>query len=316
MRILVTGNAGYLGSLLVPSLLEQGRFVTGLDNLHLGGQGLLPIYGHPRFMFIKGDVTNSLIAGQACKGQDIVIHLAALVGEPACHKNPENARHVNIGGVSNMLCAARAQHVQHFLFSSTCSNYGKQPGWELDETASLVPLSLYSETKVAAEKEVMAANTPDFATTVFRFATAFGVSPKMCFDTMLNEFVRDAMFSWLLIYGKESCRTLVHVRDIVSMILLTIDKREEAAGQVFNVGGEHITKMGLVKILQKHIPNLDVEFKDQQGDPRDYKASFKKALAFGYKPNYSVEDGVLEVKRALNDGLFSDPFSSLYRNVQ
>jgi len=316
MRICVTGAAGFIGSLLVPSLLEQGYTVTGLDNLHLGGQGLACFYGHPRFTFVKGSITDPAIAHRVCKGQEVVVHLAALVGEPPCNRNPDVARNVNFGGTINMLAAAREMGVQHFLFSSTCSNYGKQPGWELDETASLVPLSLYAETKIAAEREVMAANMSDFATTVFRFATAFGVSPRMRFDTMLNEFVRDAMCSWLLIYGKESYRTVVHVRDIVSMISLTIDKREEAAGQVFNVGGEHISKMGLVNIIKKYIPKLDVEFKDHQGDPRDYKANFKKALAFGYSPNHSIEDGVIEVKKALEDGLFADPFSSLYRNVQ
>lgn len=317
MRICVTGAAGHIGSLLVPSLLDQGHFVTGLDNLHLGGHGLASFYGHPRFTFVKGSITDPNMTHKVCKGQEVVVHLAALVGEPPCHKNPDVARNVNLGGTINMLAAAREMGIQHFLFSSTCSNYGKQPGWELDETASLVPLSLYAETKIAAEKEVMKANTPNFATTIFRFATAFGVSPRMRFDTLVNEFVYDVIVKgWLLVYGKESYRTVVHVRDIVQMIILTINKREEAAGQVFNVGGEHVSKMGLVKILQKYIPNLDVEFKDHQGDPRDYKANFDKALAFGYQPNHSIEDGVVEIKQALEDGLFDDFNSNVFRNLR
>jgi len=317
VRILVTGCGGYLASLLVPSLLEQGHFVTGLDNLHLGGQGLCGFWGHPRFRFIKGDVTNPEVAERVCERQEVVVHLAAIVGEPPCTKYPEIAEEVNYWGTERMLSAAFMQGVQHFLFSSTCSNYGKQPGKELDEDSALVPLSIYAETKIAAEKKVIATNCPTMATTVFRFATAFGVSPRMRFDTMLNEFVRDAVINgWLLVYGKESWRTLVHVRDIVQMISLTIEKREAASGQVFNVGGEHVSKMGLVNIIRKYIPKLDVEFKDQQGDPRDYKASFAKALAFGYKPNHNVEDGVIEVKKALEDGVFEDANSSVYRNLR
>jgi len=251
------------------------------------------------------------------EGQDVAIHLAAIVGEPPCNKWPKEAERVNVDGTKIMLEEAQKAGVKHFLFSSTCSNYGRQPGSMLDETAPLVPLSLYAETKVRAERDVLAAHSTSMATTVFRFATAFGVSPRMRFDTLVNEFVRDAVVNaFLLVYGRDSFRTVVHVRDIVQMVRLTLEKRRECAGEVFNVGGMHISKGGLVNILRKYLPDLDVDFKEQQGDPRDYKASFAKAMRIGYRPQYTVEDGVIEVINALTDGLFADPNSSLYGNVR
>jgi nucleoside-diphosphate-sugar epimerase len=316
VKILVTGAGGFISSVLIPSLLRAGHIVTGLDDLRLGGHGLLSVYGDPNFTFCKGSVNDVALTRLITEEQDAVIHLAALVGEPPCNKWPKEAETVNVCGTTTMLEAAKSAGVKHFLFSSTCSNYGKQPGGELTEDAPLVPLSLYAETKIRAEREVLAANMPNMATTVFRFATAFGVSPRMRFDTLLNEFVRDATVNgFLLVYGRDSFRTLVHVRDIVQMVQLTLEKRKECAGEVFNVGGEHVSKGGLVHILQKYLPDLDVDFKEQRGDPRDYKASFAKALKLGYKPRYTVEDGVLEVMNAIQDGLFSDCNSSLYRNV-
>jgi len=316
MKILCTGCAGYIATTLVPLLLKQGHTVTGLDDLRQGGHGILGFYGHPNFSFYKGGINDTALTRLVMEDQDAVIHLAALVGEPPCNKWPQVAERVNYGGTVSLLEIAKSAGVKHFLFSSTCSNYGKQPGGELTEDAPLVPLSLYAETKIHAEKEVLTSNNDEMATTVFRFATAFGVSPRMRFDTILNEFVRDAAVNdWLSVHGKESYRTLVHVRDIAEMVVLTLEKRKEAAGQVFNVGGEHTTKLGLVNIILKYLPDLDFGFTDQINDPRDYKACFKKALAFGFKPRYSVEDGILEVMNAIQDGLFNDCNSSLYRNV-
>lgn len=317
MRILVTGGAGYIGSTLVPSLLSDGHYVTVVDDLRLGGHGILGFYSHPRFNLVKESVVRPKVMEWACQKQEAVIHLAALVGEPPCTKWPDEARFVNTYGVECMVEAARKSGVSHFLFSSTCSNYGKRPGADLDESAELVPLSLYAETKIAAEKIVLDANSDSLTTTVFRFATVYGVSPRMRFDTMLNEFVRDAVVDkWLLIYGRESYRTLCHIRDIVQMIKLTLAKRSAAGGEVFNVGDAHISKQGLAEMIVDHVPGLSIDYKDQQSDPRDYRASFEKAVAFGYRPQYTVKDGVREVARALQLGLFRDPHSSIYRNVQ
>jgi nucleoside-diphosphate-sugar epimerase len=139
----------------------------------------------------------------------------------------------------------------------------------------------------------------------------------MRFDTLLNELVRDAVVDgWLLVYGRESYRTLAHVGDITQMVSLVIAKRDEATGRVFNVGGGHITKVGLARLIQQYVPDVEIEYKDQKADPRDYRASYDRALSFGFKPQYTVRDGVAEVSSALKNGLFSDPHSSLYRNVQ
>lgn len=317
MKILVTGGAGYVGSVLVPSLLGKGFEVAVVDDLRLGGHGLLSSYGHPRFAFHKESVLDYGKMLGIARGHDVVIHLAALVGEPPCVRYPDEARRVNVDGVRTMAEASREAGVSHFIFSSTCSNYGKQPGGELDEEAPLVPLSLYAETKIESEGIVLSMNEPSFVTTVFRFATAFGVSPRMRFDTMLNEFVRDAVVDrWLLVYGKESYRTLVHVRDIVQMVYLTINMRERVAGEVFNVGSGHISKQGLAELVHYHVPTMEIGYKEQQSDPRDYRASFDKATRLGYSPRYTIEDGVREVAQALSDGLFLDPHSHLYRNVQ
>lgn len=318
MKILISGGAGYIGSVLTQRLLQWGHRVTVLDDLRMGGHGLLGVYGDPNFRLCKADIRDEVEVRYALKDQKVVIHLAALVGEPACQKDPVETREINLTATSSLLKLAKSAGVEQFIFASTCSNYGKVPGVKLTEDVTLMPLSLYSETKVDAEGCVWAANEPrsGFATTIFRFATVYGVSPRMRFDLLINEFVRDAFVDgWLLIYGRESWRPFVHVRDIPYMFRLALEGPSAVAGQVYNVGGYNLSKMQIIACLKQRISPLVVEYKDGKADPRDYKVDFGKAEQLGFKTKFRPMDGIEEIVCALRDGLFDDPHSSLWRNV-
>lgn len=314
MNILVTGGAGYIGSVLVPNLRAGGHTVTVLDSLLFGGQGLLGIWGNSKFSFVHCDVRDADATSAALEGMEAVVHLAALVGESQCKRNPEATEEVNFLATRRLVHQAKAQGVKKFVFASTCSNYGiSERGVPADEDAELKPLSLYAETKVRAEAEVLNAAGDGFQPVVLRFATAYGLSPRMRFDLLLNEFVRDAVVdNYLLVYGANSWRPFVHVRDVARFVR---DCIEGDLSGVFNVGGHNLRKEDLVSELLKLEPDLDVDFKEGKRDPRNYQVSFERAASIGFSPIYKPVDGILSIASALRSGVFQDPHSGVYRNA-
>jgi nucleoside-diphosphate-sugar epimerase len=318
--ILVTGGAGYVGSILVDELLGRGHRVRVLDSLvHGGVPSLLLAWGDPRFEFVRGDVRDSEARRQALRDVDAVVHLAAVVGDPACAREPELAREVNFGATTELVEDAKAEGVERFIFASTCSNYGKMAGSDLvTEEFELSPVSLYAETKVAAELEVLSRNGT-IAPCCLRFATVFGASPRMRFDLTVNEFARDvALKGDLVVYGEQFWRPYVHVRDAARAVALALDAPAETiAGNVYNVGNteQNYRKLDLVELLKRRFPQATVEFVHKDEDPRDYRVSFDKVEAeLGFKAEWSVADGIDEVLALLSSGFFDDPYASTYRN--
>jgi nucleoside-diphosphate-sugar epimerase len=319
---LVTGGAGYVGSLLVADLLARGRSVRVLDSLlHGSVPSLLGPFGHERFEFAHGDVRDAVAVRAAVDGVEAVVHLAAIVGDPACARDEDTARTVNHGATLGLLDAAEAAGVRRFLFASTCSNYGKLA--DGDEVATeeweLRPLSVYAESKVAAELEVLGRNRDGFETACLRLATVYGASPRMRFDLTVNEFTRDvALGGSLVVYGEQFWRPYVHVRDAAAGFALALDAPAELlGGQVFNVGSseENYRKLDLVELLRERFPALDVEYVHRDEDPRDYRVSFEKiATVLGYGPERTVADGVDEVIRLLESRIIADPHAAVYRN--
>lgn len=313
MRILVTGCAGYIGSVLTPYLLERGHLVVGLDSLRHGGSGLLGFIEHPRFRFVKGDVRDRVVVTEALGGVDAVVHLAALVGEPECRQNPKVTKAINLRATRSLVNAAKNAGAEHFILASTCSNYGvTEPGEIATEESKLKPLSLYAETKIGAESAVQMAASDNFIVTVLRFATVYGLSPRMRFDLLVNEFARDAVAGWLLVYGAQSWRPFVHVRDVAWFARVVLDGR---LGGIFNVGGHNRRKIELVEALREVVPSLDVEFKETKRDPRDYRVGFSKACLAGLTPVHTPEDGLRRIVTAIQMGLFQDVHSGQYRNA-
>lgn len=335
-HVLITGGAGYIGSLLTGVLLNAGWQVTVVDDLLFGGESLLGYWSHPRFRFTKGDVCDTatlqsdgdmIRAGELAPARfDAVVHLAAIVGFPACQMvGPQVAWRYNFEGTKRVFAVADAAKVGRFLFASTYSNYGLSPdGALVTEESPLNPQSLYAETKIASEQFLL--NETAGSTTVpvlYRFATLFGISPRSRFDLIINQFVLEAITRRrLVIYQRGYARSFVHVRDVCDAIRIALEAAGDLVGhQVFNVGSDdgNYTKDEIVAMVQRYVEGTRIEYKDLTfgGDMRDIRVSFAKIRqVLGYVPKISVEDGVREVSHVLTNGIIKDAFDSQYRNAQ
>jgi nucleoside-diphosphate-sugar epimerase len=318
--VLVTGGAGYVGSVVVDELLSRGYRVRVLDALLFGSvPSLLLPWGKPRFEFVRGDVRDAATRDAVLDGVHAVVHLAAIVGDPACSRQPELAREVNLKATRALLEDAERTGVKRFVFASTCSNYGKMEGdGFVDEHFELRPVSLYAETKVAAETEILAGSN-GLARTCLRFATVYGTSPRMRFDLTVNEFTRDlAVKEELVVFGEQFWRPYIHVRDAAAAIVRVLGApTATVGGEVYNVGNtrENYRKLDLVTLLRQRFPDAKVEFVHRDEDPRDYRVSFEKfRTRVGFKAHRSVAHGIDEVLALIRSGLVEDPYADAYRN--
>ncbi|MCJ7565799.1 MAG: NAD(P)-dependent oxidoreductase [Candidatus Aminicenantes bacterium] len=315
-HILITGGAGYIGSLLCGELLCRGYRVTALDNLLFGGNSLLGYLTHPGFSFHKADVCDKDSLRPHFKDVNHVVHLAAIVGYPACEKAGDEASYrCNLEGTRNVFELAEAGGAGRFVFSSTYSNYGAaEDGRPVTEESPLYPQSIYAKTKIAAERYLLEqAPSARCAPVVFRFATLFGPSPRTRFDLIINQFVLEAIRERkLVIYQKDYNRSFVHIRDIIRSVTLALEAPiEKIRGQVFNVGSNlgNLSKEEIARLVQKYVPGVEVEYKDlsYDSDMRDVKVSFDKIeRVLGYKARIGVEEGIKEMVEAIGSGLLSD----------
>lgn len=321
MNILITGGAGYLGSTLAAALLDGGHRVRVLDSLLHGGESLLSIWCRPFFEFCRGDIRDASAVQDAMRGMDAVVHLAAIVGDPACARQPDVARAVNLDASAGLLNASQRAGVARFVFASTCSNYGKMADSEayVDERSELRPVSLYAETKVAVERMVLAQARPGFCATALRFATLFGVSPRMRFDLTVNEFALEMLARRrLTVYGDQFWRPYVHVRDAARAIALVLEANAaKVSGEVFNVGatGENYRKRDIVQLIQQYVPDAEIVAVEKHEDPRDYRVSFEKiASTLCYAVEYPLRSSLPELVHLVKSGVIADVDSTRYRN--
>jgi nucleoside-diphosphate-sugar epimerase len=321
--VLVTGAAGCIGSVLVRGLLREGYMVRAFDSLSFGGESLVEVYTHPRFEFVKGDVRRVADVAAALEDVQAVVHLAAIVGDPACARQPDVAREVNWEASKTLfdLCSETGT-VQRFIFASTCSNYGKMVGnGFVNEESPLKPVSLYAELKVEFEEYLLAKQVRgDFAPTALRFATVYGLSPRVRFDLTVNEFAREvAMGRELEIFGEQFWRPYCHVDDVVRACMLTLGSPTAKVRQnVFGVGdtSENYQKAMLAEELWKLEPGAKISFVSKAEDPRDYRVDFSKiSNELGFRIAKRVPDGLREIYRIVKDGIISDPYSKAYQNT-
>ena len=322
MKVLITGGAGYIGSTLVPMLLAEGHQVRVLDTLLHGGESLLGVWSIPEFEFVRGDIRDRAQRQAAVAGMDAVVHLAAIVGDPACSREPDLARAVNLDSSLALIEEASKAGVRRFVFASTCSNYGrmKNPNDYVDEDAELSPVSLYAETKVAVEKALLGSTRSEtWCATPLRFATVFGVSPRMRFDLTVNEFTMELLTKkHLQVFGEQFWRPYVHVRDAARGIKLVLSSPvEKLRSGVFNVGSteQNFQKQQLVDLIRPHVPDAVVEYVHKTEDPRDYRVSFSRITnELGFKITRTVAEGIEEVAWLVRHGVIRDLADGRYRN--
>lgn len=332
-HILITGGAGYIGSVLTEALLRRGNWVTVVDDLLFGGESLLAYLPHPKFHFVRADVCEARVLFSAAdeaktRGAppvSAVVHLAAIVGFPACQEvGHKIAWRTNVDAVHRVFGDADDLGVARLLFSSTYSVYGEaEDGRLVTEDAQLSPQSLYAETKIAAEEILIEAAKASFCTPlIFRFATLYGASPRLRFDLIINQFVLEALTRGeLLIYQREYSRSYVHIQDVVAGLLLGLEATEEKArGQIYNLGDEqgNYTKDEIVSFILKGLPETRVHYRELgfSGDMRDIRVSFEKIRnRLGFEVKWTVEQGIQEIMYLLQKGLIKNPYAARFRNA-
>jgi nucleoside-diphosphate-sugar epimerase len=328
-HILVTGGAGYIGSLLTAELLRAGYKTTVLDNLLYGGESLLAFLSHPNFHFFKGDMTEPGAVRSAIRKDwpcpQAVVHLAGIAGFPACQAiGKQAAWYHNVGGVRRVFEDAAGLGIDRFIFASTYSGYGSASSGEpATESAPFTPQSLYAETKAAAEEYLLSTGSSTPAVLIFRMATLYGISPRTRFDLVVNQFVLDAYLKReLVIYQRGYSRSFIHVRDVANAILLGLETSDEKArGQIYNLGTEdgNYTKDQIVGYIIKRLPETNVAYKDLTfgGEVRDIFVSFQKIRKnLGFKAALTVDDSVRETIFALQNGLLRNPRDEKYTNAR
>lgn len=308
--VVVTGGAGYVGSVVTSHLLLAGFAVVVVDRLAAGGEAIVGFSGRDDFRLIAGDVRDPDVLDAAVARADAVVHLAAVVGEPACAPNEAEARSINLDGARAVLAAVQRHGVGRLVLVSTCSNYGvSSPDVLADEDAPLNPLGIYARSKVAAELDVLERRetTP---VTVLRLGTICGLSARMRFDLLVNDMARAVVLNEpISIFAPDAWRPFLHIRDAGRVIEWSLGRDPAAiAGRVYNVVGDNYQKRGLVDLVRRHFPGAAIEMTDAVPDARDYRASgVRLAREGGFTSRYTVEDAFLEVVAAVRTGVFRNP---------
>ena len=294
-RILVTGGSGYIGSILVPALLEKGFEVTVVDNLMYDQISLLDCCADPNFDFVKGDICDYTLMKEMLPKFDVVIPLAAIVGAPACKMNPTVTRLVNYEAHMNIVGSTSAS--QRIIFPTTNSGYGiGEKDKFCTEESPLRPLSEYGRDKVEIEKALLDKGNA----VTFRLATVFGISPKMRIDLLVNDFTYRAYKDRSIILFEEHFRrNFIHVRDVAKAFLFGIDNYDRMKGEPFNVGlsSANLTKRQLCEKIREYVPEFYIYSAPLGEDPdkRDYLVSNEKIESLGWKPDHTLDDGIREL---------------------
>jgi nucleoside-diphosphate-sugar epimerase len=298
MKIFITGGAGYIGTSLIPILLEKKYEVTVYDSLIFNnGDKLIPFIKDENFSFIKGDIRDEELLSKSIRGYDVVIHLAALVGFPICReKGEQESFDVNLRGTQILMKFMTPE--QYLLFGSTGSNYGEVYDLCTEETP-LNPLSIYGKSKTQAEILVMSRNN----STAFRFATAFGISPRLRLDLLINDLTYKSLSEgYAVIYESHFMRTFIHVRDIARVFLFAIENKENMKNNVYNVGSDNMnfSKREVCEVINKLIPKSYFNFADvgEDVDKRNYQVSYEKIKSIGFETKISLEEGIIELIKA------------------
>jgi nucleoside-diphosphate-sugar epimerase len=296
MKILITGGAGYLGSVITGRMLEEGHDVVVLDKLLFNQTSLLQYTSNPKFTFIYGDVRNYELLRELCTKAEVIIPLAAIVGFPACAADPKLAKEINFDQILNIIKITKGKG-KKILYPNTNSGYGLGEGQlECTEESPLKPISVYGTTKVEAEK-YLKTNTDAI---IFRLATVFGVSSRMRTDLLVNDFTYKAITDkYIVVFEKNFKRNFIHIQDVADAFVFMLNNYDTYRGEVFNVGlsDANLNKQQLLETIQGHVTDFAISYNDFYEDPdkRDYIVSNAKIEATGWYPKWSLDAGIAEL---------------------
>lgn len=317
-RYLVTGGAGYIGSHLVDLLLNRGQQVIVLDKGLYGFQALEEFRLNPLFDLQVGDVRIREDVEKALEGVTCVIHLAGLVGNPACSWNKEVAWSHNVGSTRVLLDCLKCTEVKKFVFASSCSVYGYGRNC-FTEMSSLNPVDYYAQTKMQSEQDISEASL-ECSVAILRFSTVFGVSKRMRFDLAVNGMTRDALCQGVLhVYGGSQERPFISCRDIGAAILGVVSHMSNNSSiDIYNIGNSafNYTLKEIGELITKSVHGADIILDEKTVDKRSYKVSFDKINNIGFEPSVSVTDGVTAMIQTIKNHLFSNPYSGIYSNYE
>ncbi|MBI4596897.1 MAG: NAD(P)-dependent oxidoreductase [Candidatus Omnitrophica bacterium] len=295
MRILVTGGAGYLGSMLVPALLSEGHEVTVVDNFLYDQPSLLDCCHQRTLTIVRGDARDEALMRRLLSGMDVVLPLACLTGAPLCDKDPLEAKSVNLDAILMLLKLRQPQ--QRIMYPTTNSGYGiGQDGIHCTEETPLRPISVYGRLKVEAEQAVLAAGH----SLTYRLATVFGISPRMRLDLLVNDFVYRAVTDGaIVLFQAHFKRNYIHIRDVARVFLHGLSHFDQMQGQAYNVGlsDANLSKRELCEEIKKQVPGLyftEAEI-GEDTDKRNYIVSNEKIERTGFAPQVSLRAGIAEL---------------------
>ncbi|MBH52083.1 MAG: hypothetical protein CL785_02890 [Chloroflexi bacterium] len=310
MEVLITGGAGFLGSILCEHLLDEGHEVTVIDNLMYDQKNMFHLCSDPKFNFVYGDARDRTLMASLIKTPDVIIPLAALVGAPACEKDPELAKSLNLEAV-RLVNQLRSPH-QLIISPNTNSGYGTQSGESIcTEDTPLEPISVYGRTKVQAETELLESDN----VITLRLATVFGMSPRMRLDLLVNDFVHEAVTNkYLVIFEKDFKRNYIHIRDVADCFVHCIENSQSMIGKPYNVGLDeaNLSKEELALKIKEYVPELYIHFSEIGVDPdkRNYIVSNQRLREAGFEAKRSLDEGIQELLKGYQM-MGRDP----YRNI-
>ena len=317
MKLLVTGGAGNVGSVVANMALGRGYEVRVVDCLWFEKKIPLAHLSNPKYEFIKGDIRDQDLMKECVQDIDYLIHAAAVVGDPASKMFPDITQKVNQEATINLIKLCQATKFKGFVFLSTCSNYGVSNGLA-DEQSELKPLSLYAETKVNVEKFIMQ-EVEGVDWVIARLSTVYGISPRLRFDLTVNDFVMNGYRNkYLDIFLPQSYRPYVHVWDLAYILLKIIEDFDNVKNKVFNISfpGENYRKIRIAETVKKYVPDLKIDIVKQGGDLRDYKVDFSKLhKMIKIKPKFNAEKSVKEFLRLFEQGIITDFDNPVYYNT-
>lgn len=324
MRVLVTGGAGYIGNYIVEELLDNGHHVRVLDSFLFGNGALDPFHDHDRFNVTEGDIRHIEDLSYAMQDRDAVIHMAGIVGDPACGVNEQATQAVNVEATKSLVEVCKLHNIERLVFASTCSVYGASELMELNEGSFLNPLSLYAESKIESEDIIFHQTHGEFTdsditATHLRLGTIFGWSRRMRFDLVVNLLTAKAVLEGdIPVYGGDQYRPLVHVADAADAFVTVLEApKEKVDHQIFNVGDNdlnyQIKEVG--QIVEDQVPGAEVRFVEHKEDERTYRVSFDKInYILEWEAERSIEDGVEEIKTWMEEEDITDYERDVFRN--